>query len=167
MTAFFKDLGKKISDVAQDASKKTSDLIEITKINSSINTERNTIAETQKKIGAAVYSLHTAGETLPDVLAADLQLISEKLQNITSMENKIAEIKAEADTAKSEPAPAAAQAGPAPEAEAAAETEESAPETEAPAETAKSAPASRFCTNCGSPVEAGMIFCGNCGQKVG
>ncbi len=55
--SFFKDLGNKITNAAQDASKKTAELIEISKINSSINTEKAAIIETQKVIGAKIYEL--------------------------------------------------------------------------------------------------------------
>ena len=37
--AFFQDLGKKITNAAQDASKKTTELLEISKLNSAITVE--------------------------------------------------------------------------------------------------------------------------------
>ncbi|MBP3679380.1 MAG: zinc-ribbon domain-containing protein, partial [Bacteroidaceae bacterium] len=40
---------------------------------------------------------------------------------------------------------------------------ESAP-TPAPAEESVKP---RFCSECGTPLKAGMAFCGNCGKKVG
>jgi len=158
--AFFQDLGKKITNVAQDASKKTSELIEISKLNSAINTEKNAIAETQRKIGAAAYSLHMAGEPLPEPLLADIHSIAERLKNISDLENKIAEIKSESDKPDGETA-AAAPAAAAPAADAA-------PAAAAPEQPADAAPAApRFCTGCGAPLEAGMLFCGKCGQKNG
>jgi DNA repair exonuclease SbcCD ATPase subunit len=147
--AFFQDLGKKITNAAQDASKKTSELIEISKLNSSINAEKSAISEVQKKIGGTVYGMFTAGEQLPASLLADVQTIAEKYQSITNLENKIAEIKAEAEKAKEE---AAAQ-----NQAAAAAAAYRAPGA-APAGT-------RFCTACGAPLDTGMVFCGKCGQK--
>ena len=142
--AFFQDLGKKITNAAQDASKKTTELIEISKLNSSINTEKAAIVETQKKIGTMVYDMFTAGEPLPEPLLAEVQSISEKNQAITTLENKIAEIKAEAERYKEEQAQAKAQQP---------QTGQAAPE------------GTRFCSGCGAPLEPGMVFCGKCGTK--
>lgn len=146
--AFFQDLGKKITNAAQDASKKTSELIEISKLNSSINTEKAAIVEIQKKIGSMVYDMFTAGEPLPEPLLVEVQSIAEKNQAITNLENKIAEIKAEAERYKEEQAQVRAQQQPQP---------------------GQAAPAAgtRFCSGCGAPLEPGMVFCGKCGTKNG
>lgn len=147
--AFFQDLGKKITNAAQDASKKTSELIEISKLNSSINTEKAAIVETQKKIGSMVYDMFTAGEPLPEPLLVEVQSISEKNLAITNLENKIAEIKAEAERYKEEQAQVRAQ------------------QAQAQPQPGQAAPAAgtRFCTGCGAPLEPGMVFCGKCGTK--
>lgn len=137
--AFFQDLGKKITNVAQDASKKTNELIEISKLNSSINAEKSAITETHKKIGVTIYSLYSAGEGVPDAVAADVQNIATRLQNITGLENKIAEVKAEADRSRAENAAAAP--------------------------VAAGAAGTKFCSSCGAPLDAGMLFCGKCGHK--
>ena len=152
--AFFKDLGKKITDATQDAAKKTSELIEISKLNSAISAEKNAIAELHKKIGVTVYSLYTAGEPIPDALAADVQGISTHVQNITGLENKIADIKEEAEKAKAN-AQEEKQVPAAPAASAPAE----------PADTEEAESEKRFCTSCGAPLEPGMVFCGKCGTK--
>ena len=148
--AFFQDLGKKISTAASDASKKTSELIEISKLNSSINAEKSSIAEVQKKIGVVVYELYTSGEQLPEVLLADLQMIAEKNQNITGFENKIAEIKAEAEKHKEEAAAAAATAQ---EQHQQQQAETAAQPAQQPAEPqTPPAEGARFCTGCGAPL---------------
>jgi hypothetical protein len=182
--AFFQDLGKKISNVTQDAARKTSDLIEITKLNSAINNEKSAIAELHKKIGVTVYSLYTTGEPIPDALAADVQGIAVHLGTITELENKIADIKAEEEKAKAAAAaaaaaPAASAAPVAPVDAAPAEPAQPAAAAPAPEEAAApvapAAPAAveaepvvrRFCTSCGAPLEAGVLFCSKCGAKVG
>ena len=136
--AFFKDLGSKITNAAQDASKKTAELIEISKLNSSINTEKAAIVETQKKIGVMAYEMFTAGEQLPDAFTADLASIVERNQSILNLENKIAEIKAEAEKYKEEQSAAAAT---------------------------QQASNVKHCTGCGAPLEPGMKFCGKCGAQ--
>ncbi len=155
--AFFQDLGKKITDAAQDASKKTNEMIEISKLNGQINKEKAAITDIEKKIGGMVYEMFVAGESLPEVLLAEVQNISEKNRLIQDTENKIVEIKAEAERQKAEHATAAQpqeQAQPEPQ------QPEQAQATEAGEPAAK-----RFCTNCGAPLEDGMVFCGKCGTK--
>ncbi len=142
--AFFQDLGKKITDVVQDASKKTTELIEVSRLNSAISAEKNAIEETQKNIGVKAYALYTSGETLPDALMSDLQSISSRMQTIVNLENKIAEAKAEAESAKNEPGAAGANA-----------------ESQEPS----AAESDKVCIACGAPLEPGMSFCGKCGQK--
>ena len=154
--AFFQDLGKKITDAAQDASKKTNEMIEVSKLNGQINKEKAAITETEKKIGSLVYDMYVAGEPLPESLLAEVQLIAEKNRLIQDTENKIVEIKAEAERQKAEKAEHHAQAEPA-----------QADPVQQPAQqpVAEAAPASRFCTSCGAPLEEGMLFCGKCGTK--
>ena len=82
--------------------RKTAELIDISKINSSINTEKAAIIETQKVIGAKIYELYAAGEQLPEILNEDLASIADRNQTILNLENKIAEIKAEAERYKAE-----------------------------------------------------------------
>jgi hypothetical protein len=181
--AFFKDLGKKISNVTQDAAKKTSDLIEIAKLNSSINGEKIAISDLQRKIGAAVYGLFESGQPIPEALQADVQNIAGHLANITGLENKIAEIKASSAEPQEEPQsaappesaappvppapeePSASPAPPAPE-EPSAPPPEPSPEAQPEQPAQPAAAGRRFCTNCGAPLEPGMMFCGQCGTKT-
>ena len=143
--AFFQDLGKKITNAAQDASKKTTELIEISKLNSSISADKSAIAEVEKKIGGLVYNMFVAGEQIPEPLLAEVQIIADKYTSITNLENKIAEIKAEAERYKEEQARLAAEAK--------AQSQ------------AGAAGAAKFCKGCGAPLESGMVFCGKCGTK--
>jgi peptidoglycan hydrolase CwlO-like protein len=156
--SFFKDLGNKITNAAQDASKKTAELIEISKINSSINTEKAAIIETQKVIGAKIYELYAAGEQLPEILNEDLASIADRNQTILNLENKIAEIKAEAERYKAEAEAERARA----EAEA---ERAKAEKLRAEQEAAAQAAGGRACTNCGALLEEGMKFCGQCGTR--
>jgi hypothetical protein len=97
--AFLQDLGKNIGKVASDAQKKTSELIEINKLNSAIKDEKEAIAEVHKKIGMTMYAMYAAGDPVPETVATDVQTIAGKLQNIINLEAKIVDLK------KDEPKP--------------------------------------------------------------
>jgi hypothetical protein len=93
LMTFLKDLGKKISDVAQDATEKASEMVEITKLKSSISRENDAINEAKKQIGMKIYAMYKAGETVPEVIAEDLKNIDTRHETIAGIEAKIAEIK--------------------------------------------------------------------------
>jgi uncharacterized Zn finger protein (UPF0148 family) len=139
--AFFQDLGKKITDGVQDASKKTTELLEISKLNNAISSEKDGINADKIKIGDKMFGLFQAGEGVPDNLAEDLQSITARLDKITELEGKIAEIKA------------------------AAEAEKAAKAAAAPAAGGQPAGGTRFCSGCGAPLAAGAVFCSGCGKK--
>lgn len=139
--AFFQDLGKKITDGVQDASKKTTELIEINKLKSSIASEKDAINATKIQMGDKIFTMFNAGEAIPDTMAEDVQAIQARLDKITELEGKIEEIKAASEAEKASRAAAAA----------------------APA--AGAGTGTRFCVGCGSPLAEGTLFCGKCGRK--
>jgi len=156
--AFFKDLGKKISEGVQDASEKASELVEVNKLNFSISKEKGSIEEIYQKIGEKVFAMYRAGEIVPGSLTDEFNTINTHLQTIAAYEAKISEIKGEpvaqsqaAPTPVSSPTPAAAAPAPEPAAASA-----------GPAD----AGAARFCANCGAKLTDGSAFCGECGQKA-
>jgi uncharacterized Zn finger protein (UPF0148 family) len=136
--AFFQDLGKKITDGVQDASKKTSELIEINKLKSSISSEKDAINATKIQMGDKVFAMFNAGEAIPDNMAEDVQAIIARLEKITELEGKIEEIKAASEAEKASRAAASA---------------------------APVAGATKFCTGCGAALAEGTVFCGKCGKK--
>lgn len=143
--AFFKDLGKKITEGVQDASEKASDLLEVTKLNAEIAKEKGAIDEAKKQIGEKIFVMYKAGEDLPSTLADELNLIDSHLKTIGGIEAKIREIKGEPGA---QPSDVPMAATPAPVGE---------PGVAAP----------QFCPNCGAKLAEGTSFCGECGQKVG
>lgn len=144
--AFFKDLGKKITEGVQDASEKASELLEVTKLNAEISKEKGAIDEAKKQIGDKVLAMYKAGENLPPTLADELNIIDSHLKTIAGIEAKIREVKGE---------PAAQQS----------DTLVPTPPT-APAAGEPGAAAAKFCANCGAKLAEGTAFCGECGQKV-
>jgi hypothetical protein len=93
--AFFKDLGKKISEGVQDATEKASEMVETTKLRSAISREKDAIDEAKKQIGEKLFIMFKAGETMPEVISEELKNIDTRLETITGIEAKIAEIKPE------------------------------------------------------------------------
>ncbi len=143
--AFFKDLGKKITEGVQDASEKASDLLEVTKLNAEIAKEKGAIDEAKKQLGEKIFVMYRAGEDLPSTLSDELNLIDSHLKTIGGIEAKIREIKGEPGTQQSD-VPMAANPTPVGE---------------------PGVAAAQFCPNCGAKLAEGTSFCGECGQKVG
>lgn len=162
--AFFKDLSKKVTGGVQDATEKASELVEVQRLNSAINKEKNTIDDIKQQIGDKIFSMYQSGQPVPDALASDIQAIINQLQVIAGLEAKLRKVKGEPLlAAPSQPAPAA-PAKTAVQAEQA-EAVEPAAEATSPAET-PGMPAIKFCPECGAKLTEGTAFCGECGSKV-
>ncbi len=186
--AFFDKLGKKLEGMVQDAQEKTSDFIEINRLNAQVRSERDAIDGMQRNIGLIMHKRYQAGESVPDEIRADLESISARLEKIAGLEARIEETRRSSGVAQSGPSgaepvqPAGAEPveptgaepiGPAEEAAVPPETADKAssqastpeqPETVAIAGQ-PDAERRRFCTNCGAPLAPGKPFCGNCGQR--
>jgi len=162
--AFLENLGKRVGEAAQAAAKKSSELVEITKLNVSINSEEDKIQKLYTQIGKTIFEkFKSEGSIDPDVSESCQAIIGHE-QNIKALKEKIAEIKGlkacincgtEMEKnqiycskcgAKNEPAPSTS------------------PEPEA-AETSQQAPLK--CPSCNTELSPGAIFCTNCGTKVG
>lgn len=160
--AFFENLGKKVGEAAQAAAKKSSELVEITKLNASIGTETDKIQKLYNQIGKLVYEKYAETGEADENVVAECAEIAEHELNIKELRKKVAEVKglrqcagcgAEMERnqvfcskcgAKNElPSPAVSEEAP-------------------PAQQ----PATSFCPSCGSPLESGAVFCTNCGSKV-
>lgn len=176
--AFFDKIGKKIEGMVQDAQEKTTDFIEVNRLNGQIRSERDAIENLQKNIGIVMHKRFQAGEIVPDEILAELRDINARLEKIAGLEVKIEETKTvERDTkAGSGTAPQAADTGAAGQSPpvSAAPTEADIVNEQAgtPAQPAAAEPVTppeqprnRFCTNCGSPLAPGKLFCGNCGTR--
>lgn len=143
--AFFKDLGKKISEGVQDASEKASELVEVNKLNFAISKEKSAIEEVKTQIGDKILAMFKAGETVPATLSNELNIIEAHLQTIAGLEAKISELKGE-PVVHQDQAPVAA--------------------APTPAANEPGGTAVKFCANCGAKLSEGIAFCGECGQKA-
>ena len=139
--AFFKDMKEKLTESVQDVTKKTTELLEISKLNTAISTEKDAISAAKLQIGDKMFAMFKAGETIPEGITSDVQNIITRLETITGLETKISDLKAASEAGKVEQAAASAPSG------------------EKPA-------TGRFCSGCGAPLAEGVMFCGSCGKKV-
>jgi hypothetical protein len=164
----------KLGGIAKSIGDKTSDTIEISKLNSKISSEKTAIAECMKQIGEFYYAKHQTGEP-DDPGAAELfAAIDGHNKVIAETQAEIARIQAEnaAQAAQSaQPVPAAAPAaveGIACPSCGAANTPgtkfccECGAKIEIPA---PALPETRNCPGCGAQVDLAKKFCGECGHK--
>ena len=158
----------KISDMTKNAMDKTSDMIEINRLNSKIGTEQNKILALKGKIGEHYWSKFNDGEVLDDEATILSEQIKACLLAIDETNAKIKEIK------ENKAAPAASV------------------QTTCESSTKKcqncdaDVPADKkFCSECGTPIKQDLVsektkicpgccaeipadknFCSECGVKV-
>lgn len=77
---------KKMGDGAMSIARKSSDIVEITKLNSQISSEEDKVEKELTKIGRILFEKFTAGEQIDSDL-------SERCSNVAIMKNNIAEYK--------------------------------------------------------------------------
>ena len=155
--AILEGIGKKITDVSQNAASKAKDFSDIAKLNSTVSDREKQIAQLYSQIGASYYESHkadTEAEFSEQVnainqLAAEIAQCRETIRRIKGVSvcpNCGAEIPAGSFFCKSCGTRAV-------------------PEQPKAAETV--APAPGVCPNCGAAVAEGNIFCNNCGTRIG
>jgi uncharacterized membrane protein YvbJ len=87
------NISKKVTEVAQVAAKKSSEVVEITKLNISINTEEDKIQKLYEEIGRIVYNYFKSQENVPDELKEVCAEIQQSETNIKNHKRRILEIK--------------------------------------------------------------------------
>ncbi|MDD2400877.1 MAG: zinc ribbon domain-containing protein [Clostridia bacterium] len=91
--AFFNDFGKKIKGVAQSATKKSGEMVEITKLNLNINSEEESIKKLYAQIGDYCFKKFEIGTENDEVIISFCRKIETLNKNINSYKDKIREIK--------------------------------------------------------------------------
>jgi len=86
-------IGKSISEGAANAAKKSSNLVEITKINMTISGEEDKIKAVYAEIGALLQKKHESGEEVSEDLLPYCKQIDDINANIEDLRNKIIELK--------------------------------------------------------------------------
>lgn len=83
---FFNDLGKKLGKTAKTVTKKSEDLVEITKLNLAIGNEEDKIKKLLLEIGGELYAKYTEGHNFDEQL-------TEKCTQVEAIHNSIASLK--------------------------------------------------------------------------
>lgn len=89
--SFLNNLGKKLGDVAESATDKAKDFAETSKLNSAISAEEKQINQYFLEIGKTIFEQERNNPDSP--VAALCDKISQSLQTIEELKNKITEIK--------------------------------------------------------------------------
>ena len=95
MTDFFNNLGKKLSDVAEDLEKKTTDTLEIQKIKSEIRALKRANERDLLDIGKMVYDKFHNGEISDIDYVVLCESIEKREEAIAEQEEAIKKIKGE------------------------------------------------------------------------
>lgn len=168
--SFFERLG----GLAKNIGDKTSEAIEVSKLNARIGTEKTAIEDCLHQIGTYFYQRYQAGELSASGADDLFRAIDSHKQTIAEIEAEIEKLKAEpAASTDAAPEPAAAAAVPATDGIAcpacatvnAVGTKfcsECGSKLETPPE-----PAATLCPGCGAPIVADAKFCGECGHRFG
>ena len=90
---------KKITDVLYTAARKSSEILENTKISYSISGEKEKISKIQARIGVKLYQLYKVSETAPSSISIDEFL--QDFEEIAGIEKVIAEMEKNAAENKS------------------------------------------------------------------
>ena len=95
MADFFDQLGKKVSDLASDLSKKTGDTLEVQKLKSEIRSLKRGNQRDFVDIGKSVYEKFTKNEIQDMDMIALCEAIEKRDEQIEQCEEKIVRIKEE------------------------------------------------------------------------
>jgi ribosomal protein L40E len=91
--ALFENFTKKVTETAKAVSKKSGDLVEVTKLNMSINTEQDKIEKVYAEMGKSVYELFSKGGDVEEPFRESCEKIKAYEKSIEEMKQKILETK--------------------------------------------------------------------------
>lgn len=91
--AFFDNLGKKVGEAAQSVSKKSGELVEITKLNMSINSEEDKIKKKYSEIGKKAYEIFLQDPDSASAFLEECEEISQSQSSIDDLKAKIMQAK--------------------------------------------------------------------------
>lgn len=156
--SIFNNLGKKFGEAAQAAAKKSSDLVEITKLNMAISAEEDKIEKTYAKIGKEVFAKYNSKDEVDPSLTALCEEIKTYQDTILDLKAKLMDLKniklcVECQAELDKNIQFCPKCG--------AKQEQTPPENVESQENA-----GKFCPKCGAEVSEGSAFCQSCGTKI-
>src|SRR5450830_952445 len=89
----FENLSRKVSDTAKAAAKKSSELVEVTKLNMNIGSEEEKIRKTYTDMGKEVYESYNNGDEINENFKSYCETIKSYEENIKEMKTRILELK--------------------------------------------------------------------------
>ncbi|MDF2840745.1 MAG: hypothetical protein K0Q99_1517 [Clostridia bacterium] len=90
---FFKDLGKNLGKTAKNVTKKSEELVEITKLNLSIGNEEDKIKKLLLELGSDLYGNFAKGEVVDEGLHAKCTQIKSIEDSIEALKEKVKGLK--------------------------------------------------------------------------
>lgn len=96
MSDFFEDLGKKLSDAANEIGKRTEDTLEVQKIKSDIRSLNRANERDYIDIGKLVYEKYQNGEVVDGDISVLCEAVDKRDLQIGELKAEIAKIKGEA-----------------------------------------------------------------------
>ena len=83
------DIGKRITETAKTVTRKSEDIVELTKLNLSIGNEEDKIKRMFYEIGSEVYRSYTEGEPIGNLYDSKCSEIKQIEENIKSIKERI------------------------------------------------------------------------------
>ncbi len=93
MTSLFENVRDKVSSAAKSAVKASNELIEVTKLNSAINSQKDKMKALMLEIGELAYNTYKDGKPLDAEMSLKCESIAECEKNIEEIKEKILDIK--------------------------------------------------------------------------
>jgi|LSQX01.3.fsa_nt_gb ribosomal protein S27AE len=87
------NITRKVTDTAKAAAKRSGSVVEVTKLNMSINTEEEKVRKLYTEMGRQLYEDYNEGKMVGDKLLEKCEKIDEIIGNIDMMREKILELK--------------------------------------------------------------------------
>ena len=99
---FFNNVGKKLGNAAKTATKKSEELVEITKLNLNIGSEEDKTKKLFSEMGKELYARYSSGESFDESINSKCAEIKTVEDNIMALREKIKNLKGHNNSPDSE-----------------------------------------------------------------